>query len=62
MVTVHSDIRGGKAARSVAADSQPRIHLLPAGEGLKVAVLSRPFGQLALLPAWKGWGNSDCRD
>ena len=44
MVTVHSDIGGGKAARSVAADSQPRIHLLPAGEGLKVAVLSRPFG------------------
>ncbi|MFM7790686.1 MAG: ATP-dependent helicase, partial [Microcystis panniformis] len=44
IVTVHSDIGGGKAARSVAADSQPRIHLLPAGEGLKVAVLSRPFG------------------
>jgi hypothetical protein len=42
--TVHSDIGGGKAARAVAADSQPRIRLLPAGEGLKVAVLTRPFG------------------
>jgi SNF2 family DNA or RNA helicase len=43
MVTIHSDIGGGKAARAVAADSQTRIHLLPAGEGLKVTFLTRPF-------------------
>jgi superfamily II DNA or RNA helicase/tetratricopeptide (TPR) repeat protein len=43
MVTVHSDIGGGVAAKEVEADSQPRIHLLPAGEGLKVSILTRPF-------------------
>ncbi|MEG3438359.1 DEAD/DEAH box helicase [Pannus brasiliensis CCIBt3594] len=43
LVTVHSDIGGGVAAREVEADSKPRVHLLPAGEGLKVSVLTRPF-------------------
>ncbi|MBW4418907.1 MAG: DEAD/DEAH box helicase [Myxacorys californica WJT36-NPBG1] len=44
IVTVQSDIGGGVAnAEEVPADSQPHIHLLPAGQGLKVAVLSRPF-------------------
>ncbi len=44
IVTVHSDIGGGDTtAEEVPADPIPRIHLLPAGEGLKVAVLSRPF-------------------
>jgi SNF2 family DNA or RNA helicase/tetratricopeptide (TPR) repeat protein len=45
-VTVHSDIGGGVAsAETVPADAQPHFHLLPAGTGLKVALLSRPFAQ-----------------
>ncbi len=46
MVTVHSDIgSGATGAEAVPAQSKPHIHLLPAGEGLKVAVLARPFAQ-----------------
>jgi hypothetical protein len=46
VVTVHSDIGGGVAgAEEVPADTQPHVHLRPAGEGLKVAILSRPFAQ-----------------
>jgi len=46
MVTVHSDIGGGMtSAEAVPAQTKPHIHLLPAGEGLKVAVLARPFAQ-----------------
>lgn len=46
MVTVHSDIGGGvESAQIVTAQSQPHVHLLPVGGGLKVAVLTRPFGQ-----------------
>ncbi|MGV0023893.1 DEAD/DEAH box helicase [Phormidesmis priestleyi] len=45
IVTVHSDIGGGVVAEEVSADSKPHIHLLPAGTGLKVAVLVRPFAQ-----------------
>ncbi|NMF83235.1 DEAD/DEAH box helicase [Nodosilinea sp. P-1105] len=45
LVTVHSDIGGGVAdAEAVEANPQPHLHLLPAGEGLKVALLTRPFG------------------
>ncbi|MEM7579896.1 MAG: DEAD/DEAH box helicase, partial [Cyanobacteria bacterium P01_A01_bin.80] len=44
MVTIHSDIGGGlENAQEVPAESTPHIHLLPAGAGLKVAILSRPF-------------------
>jgi len=44
IVTVHSDIGGGISnAEEVPADSKPHMHLLPAGEGLKLAVLARPF-------------------
>ena len=44
MVTVHSDIGGGlENAEEVPAETTPHIHLLPAGAGLKVAILSRPF-------------------
>ena len=44
IVTVHSDIGGGVAnAEEVPAETKPHIHLLPAGAGLKVAVLARPF-------------------
>lgn len=46
LVTVHSDIGGGVAnAMEVPAQAIPHVHLLPAGEGLKAAVLSRPFAQ-----------------
>lgn len=44
IVTVHSDIGGGvEVARSVTAETTPHVHLLPAGSGLKVALLMRPF-------------------
>jgi superfamily II DNA or RNA helicase len=47
IVTVHSDIGGGvESATEVTANSQPHVHLLPAGEGLKVALLCRPFGEV----------------
>jgi SNF2 family DNA or RNA helicase len=46
MVTVHSDIGGGVAgAEAVPVNTQIHVHLRPAGEGLKVAILSRPFAQ-----------------
>jgi superfamily II DNA or RNA helicase len=45
IVTVHSDIGGGVVAEEVPSDPKPHIHLLPAGTGLKVAVLVRPFAQ-----------------
>jgi SNF2 family DNA or RNA helicase len=46
MVIVHSDIGGGVAnAETVEAHPQPHIHLLPAGDGLKVSLLTRPFGE-----------------
>ncbi|MBW4442722.1 MAG: DEAD/DEAH box helicase [Plectolyngbya sp. WJT66-NPBG17] len=43
LVTVHSDIGGGISAEEVPADPTPNVHLLPAGTGLKVAMLVRPF-------------------
>ncbi len=44
MLTVHSDIGGSSStAEQIAADATPRIHLLPHGEGLRVALLIRPF-------------------
>ncbi len=46
IVTVHSDIGGGtEDAVEVPADPKPHIHLLPAGAGLRVAMLVRPFAQ-----------------
>lgn len=43
-VTVHSDIGGTvQNAEKVDADPMPHVHLLPAGDGLKVALLVRPF-------------------
>jgi hypothetical protein len=45
LVMVHSDIGGGVAdAEEVEAQPQPHVHLLPAGDGLKVSLLTRPFG------------------
>lgn len=44
LMTIHSDIGGSSShAEQVEADLTPRIHLLPHGEGLRVAVLMRPF-------------------
>ncbi|MEO5345754.1 MAG: DEAD/DEAH box helicase [Magnetococcus sp. YQC-9] len=44
LVTIHSGIGGGIAdIEEVTADSQPHLHLLPHGDGLKVNLLVRPF-------------------
>jgi superfamily II DNA or RNA helicase len=44
LLTVHSDIGGSSStAEQIAADATPRLHLLPLGEGLKAALLIRPF-------------------
>lgn len=44
MLTVHSDIGGSSEnAEEVPSQTIPYINLLPAGRGLKVAILSRPF-------------------
>lgn len=44
LLTVHSDIGGSSStAEQVSADPTPRIHLLPMGEGLRVALLIRPL-------------------
>ncbi|MEB3309950.1 MAG: DEAD/DEAH box helicase [Snowella sp.] len=46
LVTVHSDIGGGlESAQELPAQSLPHIQLLPMGDGLKVALLTRPFGE-----------------
>ncbi len=46
VVMVHSDIGGGVLnAEEVLAETKPHVHLLPAGEGLKVAIMARPFAQ-----------------
>ncbi len=46
VLTVHSDIGGSSAnAEQVTADNTPRVHLLPLGEGLRVAVLIRPLAE-----------------
>jgi len=47
LVTIHSDIGGTElaAAETVEADPRPRIQLIPEGEGLRIALLVRPFGE-----------------
>jgi superfamily II DNA or RNA helicase len=47
LVTIHSDIGGAEqaAAQSVEADPRPRLQLIPEGEGLRIALLVRPFGE-----------------
>lgn len=46
LVMVHSDIGGGVAdAEEVESHPEPHVHLLPAGDGLKVSLLTRPFGE-----------------
>ncbi|MEB3227432.1 MAG: DEAD/DEAH box helicase, partial [Synechocystis sp.] len=45
LVTVHSDIGGGlENVESLPAHSLPHFHLLPLEGGLRVALLTRPFG------------------
>ncbi|MEO0869688.1 MAG: ATP-dependent helicase, partial [Cyanobacteria bacterium J06642_11] len=45
LVTIHSDIGGGdmEDVETLEADAKPHVHLMPAGEGLKVSMLTRPF-------------------
>ncbi|MEL7071094.1 MAG: DEAD/DEAH box helicase [Cyanobacteria bacterium J06581_3] len=43
LVTVQSDIGLGLEAETVPSDATPRVHLLPAGAGLKVSLLVHPF-------------------
>ena len=46
LVTVHSDIGGGlENAQELPSHSLPHLHLLPMGSGLKVALMTRPFGE-----------------
>ena len=47
LVTIHSDIGGTElaAAETVAADPRPRLQLVPEGDGLRIALLVRPFGE-----------------
>ncbi|MFZ4704360.1 MAG: SNF2-related protein, partial [Candidatus Methylumidiphilus sp.] len=47
LVTIHSDIGGANlaAAETVDADPRPRLQLVPEGEGLRIALLVRPFGE-----------------
>lgn len=47
LVTIHSDIGGAEltAAETVEADPRPRLQLVPEGEGLRIALLVRPFGE-----------------
>ncbi len=47
LVTIHSDIGGSMSnVESVEANATPHVHLLPFGEGLKMAVLTQPFSEV----------------
>ncbi len=43
-VTVHSAIGGGKGISRVEADSKPHVHLTRAGEGVRMELFVKPFG------------------
>ncbi|MEL7505701.1 MAG: DEAD/DEAH box helicase [Cyanobacteria bacterium J06554_1] len=44
LVTIHSDIGGEMDdMETIEADAKPHIHLMPAGAGLKLSMLTRPF-------------------
>lgn len=44
LVTIHSDIGGDMAdVETIEADAKPHVHLMPAGDGLKLSMLTRPF-------------------
>ncbi len=44
VITVHSDIGGGTAAREVPAQLLLYAHILPCGEGLRIDLLIKPLG------------------
>jgi superfamily II DNA or RNA helicase len=46
VVTVHSDIGGGAAAREVEPDDRLYAHVLPLGEGIRVELLVKPLGSV----------------
>ena len=56
LITVQSDIGGGlESAQEITANAQPHLHLIPAGAGLKVSLLCRPFGDVgSYYPPGKG--------
>ncbi|MBX2863185.1 MAG: DEAD/DEAH box helicase [Leptolyngbyaceae cyanobacterium MAG.088] len=44
LVTIHSDIGADMAdMETIEADAKPHVHLMPAGDGLKLSMLTRPF-------------------
>lgn len=44
LVTIHSDVVGDmEDVETVEADAKPHVHLMPAGDGLKLSMLTRPF-------------------
>lgn len=44
LVTIHSDIGGEMDnVETIEADAKPHVHLMPAGDGLKLSMLTRPF-------------------
>lgn len=47
LVTIHSDIGSGElaSAETVVAHARPHVQLIPEGEGLRAAILIRPFGE-----------------
>ena len=55
LVTIHSDIGGDMAdVETIEADAKPHVHLMPAGEGLKLSMLTRPFVNGAYYPPGTG--------
>ena len=45
IVTVQTDLKiSASASETVLADNRPHIHLMPAGAGLRMEILYRPFG------------------
>ncbi|MEM9264141.1 MAG: DEAD/DEAH box helicase [Cyanobacteria bacterium P01_F01_bin.13] len=55
LVTIHSDIGGDLAdVEAIEADAKPHVHLMPAGEGLKLSMLTRPFANGAYYPPGTG--------
>ncbi len=46
MVTVQTDLKiANNESETILADNRPRLHLMPAGSGLRLEILYRPFGQ-----------------
>ncbi len=55
LVTVHSDIGGDlDDVETIEADAKPHVHLMPAGDGLKLSMLTRPFDNGSYYPPGAG--------